>query len=235
VEFSFNTVPVAARSLSPGGRVMVVSNPAAFQLRYAGSPAVVAGQYTGNFKDSSEQVSLLDAGGGVIRRFTYTDAEPWPVDADGTGASMVLNAAADLDHTVPSNWHASAALNGGPGVDDHLPMPADPGGDVNSNGLSNLYEFATGGSVLPTFVLENHMPPAGVEAKYAVFRFRRNLAAGGLTFEPQGCSDLGVWKPEEMVYVGTARQSDGTAIVTCRSALPASGLPGKFFARLEVR
>ena len=233
VTFAFDAAPPAAKILPPGARVVVVANPAAFAARYPGSTAVIAGAYSGNLSNSGEQVSVLDGTGAVIRRFTYTDDEPWPVDADGSGAGMVLNAAADLDHTVPFNWHASAALNGSPGMPDHVAAPADPNGDPDGNGLTNFHEFAMGGTTPPGFVMEPVAEQAG--AVHAVFRFRRNLAAGGLAFEPQACDDLAAWDPAKLVYVKTQRQADGTAVVTYRSALPADQLPGRFFARLKVR
>ena len=116
---------------------------------------------------------------------------------------------------------------------DHVAAPADPNGDSNGNGLTNFHEFAMGGSGATSFVREPVADQAG--AIHAVFRFHRNLAAGGLVFEAQSCDDLVSWGTSGLVYMKTQRQADGTAVVTYRSALPADQLPGKFFARLKVR
>jgi len=230
VTFSFDPLTLAS-----GGRVVVVANEAAFLARYPSSTATIAGQFAGNFDDTSELVSVLDTTGAVIRRFTYNTSEPWPVDASGTGASMVLSAAADLDHTSPENWHASAAMDGAPGLDDHLPAPGNPNGDDNGNGSSNFYEYATGGGSLPTFTLESFSSPLGETETHAIFRFNRNLAAGGRTFIAESCDDLTSWGATDLVYLSTSRRIDGTAVVTYRSALPLSGLPSRFFARLKVK
>ena len=235
VVFAFNNAPPAARLLAPGARVVVVADPAAFAARYPTSSAVIAGAFSGNFDDTTEQVSLLDGTGAVIRRFTYRDQEPWPVDADGGGASMVLKAAADLDHTLPGSWHASATLLGVPGLTDQIPPVLDPNGDSDGDGLANFYEMATGGGSLPVLGNEPLTLPGSAEAIHAIFRFKRNLGMGGVDFIAESCADLGSWDTTGLIYVGTRRQSDGTAVVTYRSALPAAQMPGKWFARLKIR
>ncbi|WAC21494.1 CotH kinase family protein [Luteolibacter sp. SL250] len=243
VTFSFDNAPAGLRTLAPGGRVLVVANTAAFAVRYPPPgditpPPVlpVAGQYTGSFNNSTETVSVLDATGAVIRRFTYQDAEPWPVDADGTGASMVLKAVADLDHTVPGNWHASAALNGGPGKGDHLPPVLDPNGDSNGDGMSNFLEAAIGGRTLPRMSVAPFTPEGGTEEAYALFTFRRSLAVAGVDYIAESSLTLGDdWGTTDLIHVSTRRQPDGTAAVTYRSAVPASQMPAKWFARLRVK
>jgi hypothetical protein len=47
--------------------------------------------------------------------FTYDDADPWPVAADGAGYSLqVINPLGNLSD--PSNWKASAEYGGTPGT-----------------------------------------------------------------------------------------------------------------------
>jgi len=243
VTFSFDSAPANLRVLAPGGRVLVVANTAAFAVRYPPPGDIVpppvrpvAGQYTGNFNNSSEQVTVLDAGGNVIRRFTYQDTEPWPVDADGSGASMVLRAVADLDHTIPSNWHASALTHGGPGEADHAPPVLDPNGDSNGNGLPNYLEAATAGGKMPVVSTAKFTPPGGVEDDYVIFTFHRSLAIAGAEYIAENSATLaGDWGTDGLVYVKTQRQADGSAVVTYRSALPRAQMPAKWFARLKVR
>jgi hypothetical protein len=243
VTFSFNNAPVTLRTLVPGGRVLVVANTSAFAARYPSPgdvtppPAMpIAGQYSGNFSNSSETVSVLDANGAVIRRFTYTDSEPWPVDADGKGASMVLRSATDLDHNVPMNWHASYAMNGSPGRVDHLPPVLDPTGDSDGDGLSNFLESAIGGGTLPKLTVAPFTPDGGVEDEYAFFAFTRSLAMAGVEYVAESSLTLREdWNTDGLIYVRTQRQADGTAIVTYRSAVPAAQMPAKWFARLKVR
>jgi len=235
ITFAFADAAPGSRTLSPGGRVIVVSNETAFAIRYPSAVTSVAGRFAGTLDDTSAQVRVLDGTGGVIRDFTYTSAEPWPVDAGAGGVSLVLNATEDLDHALPENWHASAMVDGAPGADDHQAPPANPNGDDNGNGLSNFYEYATGGGSLPAFTLEAYSPPAGTAETYAMFRFNRNLAAGGRTFIAESCDNLTSWDSFGLIYLGTSRRSDGMAVVTYRSAVPLSGLSPKFFARLRVK
>lgn len=233
VSFNFNNAPAAARFLAPGARVIVVENTDAFAMRYPDFSGTIAGVFAGNFRDSGETVMVLDATGAVIRSFTYDDAEPWPVAADGGGASLVL-CAPTLDAVQPASWHPSAALGGAPGLADHTELPANPNGDDNGNGLSNYYEYAAGSAILPTLTLEPYTPNGSALANYAIFRFRRNLAASA-TFTPESSGDLSSWSAAGLIYVATARQPDGTAIVTYRSALPVSQMSSGVFARVRIQ
>ena len=76
-------------SIAPGGRVVVVSNPAAFALRY-GNNVPVAGQFSGNLNNNGEDIDLRMGTGDVIFSVSYGDADPWPVTADGLGATLEL-------------------------------------------------------------------------------------------------------------------------------------------------
>ena len=50
----------------------------------------------------------------MIHDFTYSDTTPWPVAADGDGASLeVVNL--NGDYSDPTNWRSSATLGGTPG------------------------------------------------------------------------------------------------------------------------
>ncbi len=91
IDFRFDDGAIDALSLTPGQRVLVVENEAAFTFRY-GQPAdvVIAGVYGGNLDNDGEQLILQAADLGIIRDFTYNDATPWPISADGDGFSLVL-------------------------------------------------------------------------------------------------------------------------------------------------
>lgn len=109
VAFDFNNVAPARRILPPGGRIVVAENPAGFAARLEpGAQPVVAGAFSGNLSNGSEQLIVRAADGAIIRQFTYRDSFPWPEEADGNGSSLVLNhPAADPDHALASSWHAS--------------------------------------------------------------------------------------------------------------------------------
>ena len=59
--------------------------------------------------------------------FTYNDVEPWPVDADGNGFSLVLNDPhGNPDHNDPYSWRSSVGTDGTPGGGDSVPFTGDP-------------------------------------------------------------------------------------------------------------
>ena len=101
--------------LEPGERVVVAKNVSAFQARY-GTNVRVVGEYgvDTSLSNGGEQVRLVDSVGEVIHDFTYSDDTPWPVSADGAGASLEV---IDLNgnYSDPANWRASATIGGTPG------------------------------------------------------------------------------------------------------------------------
>ena len=119
-DFSDGAVP----TLQPGEVVLVVEDLEAFSARYDVGRLLIAGVYAGNLSNSSEEVTLVDAGGGLIASFSYQDT--WHPATDGGGSSLEL---IDLD-SWPSNlgdpaaWQASSAINGTPGVAFSAPQPA---------------------------------------------------------------------------------------------------------------
>lgn len=112
IQFDFTGSAIA--QLAPGGRVLVVRNPAAFALRY-GADLPVAGEYAGALDNGGETLRLIDRYGFTIQEFRYSDAAPWPVAADGDGPSIeVLDPQGDP--ASAANWRASANDGGTPGT-----------------------------------------------------------------------------------------------------------------------
>lgn len=113
VTFNFSASPV--RFLNPGASIIVVKNRLAFRSRYGGSlDGRIAGEFTGNLSNSGERLALLN-GTNVIRDFSYGTSGAWPGSADGDGPSMLLvNSHANPDHSLPTNWVASAIPGGIP-------------------------------------------------------------------------------------------------------------------------
>ncbi len=121
--------------LASGRLVVLVANQAAFQTRYPG--VEVFGAYDGNLSNGGERIALADDQGNALVAFTYDDASPWPVSADGEGVSLVpIAPAGAVDLNQPAAWGVSAWLGGSPGEDD--PRGSDTGGwqrqgDVNQD------------------------------------------------------------------------------------------------------
>jgi len=111
--------------LTNGQYVVVVKNLAAFQSRYGPTP-LVAGVYTKNLANSSDQIILHGPLLEPIHDFTYADV--WYPATDGAGFSLViLDALAPLDSwNWKSSWRPSSLWHGSPGAADPAPpnLPA---------------------------------------------------------------------------------------------------------------
>jgi hypothetical protein len=180
--------------LAPGERLVIARNPAAFAVRYPSVPgSSVIGPFTsGKLSDSGERITLLDAGGGIIRSFAYGDSAPWPSSADGDGPSLVLMRPETLpDPALPQNWRHSALPNGNPGSSDTITFAAwktantiaSDTADLDLDDASNFLEYARG--------TDPRVPDAArVSAHFddngrLVVEFTRRIGADDVTFEPQ--------------------------------------------------
>lgn len=135
-------------TLPPGARIAVARDRAAFLSRYPSASALLA---PGAFLNASalsnggESLLLAAADGLPIKAFSYADKFPWPREADGSGASLVLLApSSNPDHSAPPNWRASTLPGGNPGQSDALPFSGDPLADSDGDGIANLVEYALG-------------------------------------------------------------------------------------------
>lgn len=110
IQFTFPAMELAA-----GAFVVVVENQTAFGERY-GPAATVAGQYTGNLKNSSDLVRLSDALGQIILEFSYFDT--WYPSTDGQGFSLcILDPLGALPTWADAgSWGPSTAILGSPGA-----------------------------------------------------------------------------------------------------------------------
>ena len=105
--FPINTI------LDPGAYLVIVENDSAFSSRF---PEVT--NYLSNLSfglsNGGEYLALMAAENYIIDSLTYDDQTPWPMDADGSGATLELLDPA-LDNSVAENWRASYG-HGTPGA-----------------------------------------------------------------------------------------------------------------------
>ncbi len=118
VEFVFGGGPLS--TLVPGGRVLVVANPAAFESRH-GSGLPVAGAYQGRLDNGGERIRLLDPVGEEILDFRYAD---WFPESDGGGSSIeIVGIGGEPDSWGDRvQWTASRAPSGTPGTSAEPPL-----------------------------------------------------------------------------------------------------------------
>ncbi len=131
IEFDFTASPI--NTLSPGQCIVLVSNEAAFEMRY-GSGFPVAGSYAPfHLENAGEVLKIEDPQNNTIQEFRYGDdpAAGWPQLADGMGPSLeVVDVNGDYD--LPSNWRLGPR-NGTPGLYKGL-AGSFVRGDANADG-----------------------------------------------------------------------------------------------------
>ena len=144
VEFTFS-----ASTLAPGERIFVVRSTAAFTAAF-GAGFRIAGEFSNdsNLSDGGERVALDDSSNSTIQEVTYNDTAPWPVAADGAGASL---------HFILGSTDA-------PGVSEAVrwfalvPNPGSVPEDADGDGQSNLTEWLAGtdpGNAASRFVISS--------------------------------------------------------------------------------
>ena len=240
-------------TLAPGGRIILAANPTAFALRHPAPAAPVAGPWLGSLDDRGERLQLLDASGESVLDFSYDGSWFWP--ADESGHSLVILDAANTpwnDWGNPSRWGLSAQPGGNPGTTEPFPGTiyaawqrqhftaaeqidpaiAGPLADPDTNGLSNLFHYASG--LPPHSPADRRDPTAATETStdgsHLTLTFRRLITAPDLAWLPEAGDDLTGWIP--MGPTGTPiTHSDGTQTVTFRDPIPAKS---RRFARLRI-
>jgi hypothetical protein len=187
VEFTFPP----GTTLAPLARVLVVKNTAAFESVH-GTGKPVAGQFAnlGSLGNGGEALKLDDATGSTVREFTYDDAAPWPLAADGNASLVLIAPRTNPDHSLAQNWRASITLTGNPDADDALPFTGSPDADDNQNGWSNFMEYALGASPQIT----HSVTPEGL-----TFTIPRIPNADDAEITGEISTTLGTWVPATFV------------------------------------
>ncbi len=233
-DFSGSTIT----TLAPGGRGLVVRNPAAFQMRYGqGHAAIIAGTF-GNataLNNGGERLAIVDSVLTTIKDFTYDDKAPWPLAADGAGHALVLiNPDSNPDHNAAANWRLSALPGGNPGAGDRVPFTGDPATDGDFDNLSAFAEHALGTNPMSpasgTGAIRLETIPGGA----TLLRFPRKLAADDAVIAPRVSFNLVAWStaPQDIAFVSETPVGDGTANVVYQVFLP----PGteRAFVQLQI-
>jgi hypothetical protein len=115
----------------------------------------------------------------------------------------------------PFNWRPSTANGGNPGTSDAQPAPANPLGDDNQNGWSNLLEYA---AAMP-------VTSQGLDAEgHLTFSFTRKLASDDAMYFVETSTDLQTWTGGfSVARVSQADPVGATAVETWRVIEPAPG------------
>ncbi len=224
--------------LSPGERIVLAKDLAAFTATY-GSGIRVVGGYPNNLDNAGENLTLRNADGAIIRSFAYSDQPPWPVAADGNGWSLTLiDPFSNPNPANPANWRASSIPGGSPGYDDTLSYEDwkaangnhDDEDDIDGDGFNTRLEYHMGGNpnlrephLAPVFTI---MPDGGLSISV-----HRSASATGAVI-PEFSTDLHQWEAAgTQALTSQIRSQNNPAIdrLTFRIPPPAEG------ARLFVR
>ena len=239
----------AGGTLAPGARLLLVRNAAAFAFRH-GAGITVSGTFTGSLNNAGDHLLLLDRAGLPILDFSYDDSAPWPVEADGTGRSLILlRPQTNPNHALALTWSSSAGIGGQPGSPDTITYagwlaqnPAltatGPLTDPDADGSVNLAEYAqrtnplsaNSAALAPRASIEP-ITVLGVTANYFIFRFRRHIGVSDVTFTPRFATALPDWQSGGFIHVGSVNNGDGSETVAFRSATPASA---RGFGQLHI-
>jgi hypothetical protein len=112
-----------------GANLLVAGDPVA--LEAATGLANVLGPFTGALANEGERLILRNLNGRLLDELTYSDQPPWPVGADGSGASLAKRLPASPS-SPPENWRASREIGGTPGRANfpEMALPEQPAVDV---------------------------------------------------------------------------------------------------------
>ena len=244
VKFTFP----AGRTLAAGASVLVVRNTAAFLARYgAGLASIIAGEFEdgSELSNNGETISLADSTAAPITSIAYTDAAPWPINADGTGHSLVFiagvqNSAANWrtsfaaptpgeNPTLQTEWqrvHFTVAELANAAISGDL---ADPDAD----GLTNFAEFATASDPRNSASGRDAVVAQKQPDSYVQVTIRR-AAIPGITVTFQASHDLTTWTDAtaSMTLQTSTDPQTGWLTETYRSTAPATS--GAAFWRLRA-
>jgi len=94
--------------LDPGTFLILSRDPGSLQATN------VIGPYLVELPNNSGRIEILNARGAVLLDVDYSDSDPWPVQADGAGHSLVLSRPS-YGEDEPRAWTASERVGGSPG------------------------------------------------------------------------------------------------------------------------
>lgn len=117
--------------------VVIARSPVVFEATYGSDFNVVTEGYgPRSLRNSGETVTLVSPSEVPVSSVTYSDDDPWPVEADGDGYSLEI-VDPRFDGNDANNWRASLEIGGSPG---RLPADRTPG-DANEDGEVSFADF----------------------------------------------------------------------------------------------
>ncbi len=151
------TLPAGVTLGAQGTVLLVADDPAAFRSRWGVPGAVTILQYAGSLQDSGETLEVLapdiPTTNGVpyyaVDTVRYNDRKPWPLAADGAGASLQRISLPAYGND-PGNWFAAQPTPGRQGVVGVAPViTTQPASTLGvAGGVATFVAAATGSEPL---------------------------------------------------------------------------------------
>ncbi|MFT5188307.1 MAG: hypothetical protein ACI9DF_001063 [Verrucomicrobiales bacterium] len=193
-----------------GQRALLVSNRAAFESRH-GSGLSIVGEFEGKLSDGGETISLTDQDGQTLWELAYDDDAPWPEDADGGGAALVLSNT-NADPTDTAQW-GSIPDGGQPGSD-----PA-AGDDPLTTWMHERGVTELTSADLLTFALAQDLLSAtaslsvmSLDNETLTLSYPRRINAGRVSYAVQASHDLTQWSAVTAIATETPSGDETLAV-----------------------
>ena len=97
--------------IGPNKTIVLAKDARAFARRYGFNPF---GAYDRKLSNGGDTIEIVDAWGRSALKVTYADKEPWPLDADGKGYSLIYSPVLGAPANGAS-WRRSLSIGGSPG------------------------------------------------------------------------------------------------------------------------
>jgi len=253
IDFDF---PVGT-ALPPGGYGLLISNRDAFLARYGATvESAILGEFANNtnLSNRGERIALTAADGSIIFDFVYDDAPPWPTEADGPGASLVLIAPTMTPNAElgdATKWRASLLDHGAPASPDQMSFrlwSLKTYGPLDSNdpAISGELTVPPGGGGLPNLILyaQGHDLSNGNPLQlseigltegdeiYLTLTYQIRSDPTEVSVAPQVGDNLSDWS-HTTILMSKTQNLDGTTTIVVRDPIALTPNSKRFF-RLQI-
>jgi hypothetical protein len=205
--------------LAPNESCILVRDLVRFRERH-GATVPIQGIYSGSLNNGGERIVLVNRQGDEVFGFEFRTQAPWPEEADGGGARMLL-AWPDFGLGSAKSWRAGESTNGIPGVSDATSFVGDPDQDQDGDGWGALHEYAFGSDPSDPSSKPGPWLAEVRGSGWLLLRFPINGRAEDVRCEVESSEDLKQWNPA--VALGTRLLGSGRGEATWGVPAPASG------------
>ncbi len=138
---------LGAMTVAPGEYAVICKNKTAFEEAFGtGINAIEWGE--GTLSNGGDNIIMLNADGAEIINVSYEDVDPWPLEADGFGASLILCnpfGSFSIDNiqanTFPEITFADKTFQTSPGMENYCTYSIDEVSQVDGQGVNTKTNY----------------------------------------------------------------------------------------------